>query len=181
MNETAIDTEKQIINLFPERETAVCGGWILKSYAGQLWVHPFYRVLKNNTNEGIRICEKIARYKSEKCMFRIVEYTSYYLRSRLTEENNYCFKEYTAVGELNLTDKLPERITNIRQKLCIPKISIIQRKISNSGAGIMELTVEDKGIGRGMPDITAIGRRWMDTLFLFDGNMLRDSALWNVL
>ena len=42
MNEPAIRTEEQIISLFPDRETQVCRGWVLKRMEGQLLVYPLY-------------------------------------------------------------------------------------------------------------------------------------------
>lgn len=32
MNEPAIRTEEQIISLFPDRETQICQGWIMKKW-----------------------------------------------------------------------------------------------------------------------------------------------------
>ncbi|MDE6759386.1 MAG: hypothetical protein K2J90_01760 [Lachnospiraceae bacterium] len=181
MNETAVDTEEQIVSLFPEQETVVCGGWILKMYAKRLWVHPLYCILDGDIDERIRICEEIGKYKAAKCAFRIAECTNYYLRSRLIEENNYCFKSYATVSELNLTDKMLTRITKGKQKTCIPEISVIQRKNSDSGIGTIELAVADEETIQGKPDGKAVGKMWIDTLFFFDGSLLSDSALWNVL
>ena len=42
VNEPAIRTEEQIISLFPDRETQVCRGWVLKRMEGQLLVYPLY-------------------------------------------------------------------------------------------------------------------------------------------
>ncbi len=181
MNEAAVEIEEQIVSLFPEQETAVCGGWILKTYAKQLWVHPLYRILDGDIDERIRICEKIGSYRATKYVFRIAENTNYYLRSRLTEEYNYYFKGYATVGELNLTDKILAKITKDKQKMCIPEIPVIQRKISDSGVGRIELAMSDEEIVQGIPDNKAVGRIWIDTLFLFDASLLSDSVLWNVL
>ena len=42
VNEPAIRTEEQIISLFPDRETLICRGWVLKRMEGQLLVYPLY-------------------------------------------------------------------------------------------------------------------------------------------
>ena len=42
MNEPAIKIEEQIVSLFPDRETFVCRGWILKKMDGYLVVYPLY-------------------------------------------------------------------------------------------------------------------------------------------
>lgn len=42
MNEPAIRTEEQIISLFPDRETLICRGWVLKRMERQLLVYPLY-------------------------------------------------------------------------------------------------------------------------------------------
>ena len=44
VNEPAIRTEEQIISLFPDRETQVCRGWVLKRMEEQLWVYPLYYI-----------------------------------------------------------------------------------------------------------------------------------------
>lgn len=183
MNDAAVATEEQIISLFPEQEAAVCGGWILKTYAKhkQLWIHPLYRILDGNIDERIRICEKIGKYKAAKCVFRIAEYTNYYLRSQLTKEYNYYFKGYAIVSELNLTDKVLAKIAERKQKMCMPEISVVQRKIGDSGASMIELTMLDEKIVQDMSDNKVVGRMWIDTLFLFDASLLSDSILWNVL
>ena len=50
VNEPAIRTEEQIISLFPDRETLICRGWVLKRKEGQLWfcrVYLYHRYQKN--------------------------------------------------------------------------------------------------------------------------------------
>ena len=49
MNEPAIRTEEQSISLFPDRETLVCRGWVLKRMegrtAGAVWAVGFSQSL----------------------------------------------------------------------------------------------------------------------------------------
>ena len=42
VNEPAIRTEGQLISLFPDRETLICRGWVLKRMERQLLVYPLY-------------------------------------------------------------------------------------------------------------------------------------------
>ena len=42
VNEPAIRAEEQIISLFPDRETLICRGWVLKRMEGQLLIYPLY-------------------------------------------------------------------------------------------------------------------------------------------
>ena len=44
VNEPAIRAEEQIISLFPDRETQVCRGWVLKRMEEQLLVYPLYYI-----------------------------------------------------------------------------------------------------------------------------------------
>ncbi len=50
MNEPAIRTEEQIISLFPDRETLICRGWVLKRMERQLLVYPLYYKLRSERN-----------------------------------------------------------------------------------------------------------------------------------
>ncbi len=60
MNEPAIRTEEQIISLFPDRETQVCRGWVLKRMEGQLLVYPlYYKFSEGDIPENIRRCEEM--------------------------------------------------------------------------------------------------------------------------
>ena len=103
MNEPAIRTEEQIISLFPDRETQVCRGWVLKRMEGQLLVYPlYYKFSEGDIPENIRRCEEIGRQCGARCVFRIVEHTNYHLSSILTD-NGYGLEKCGVVGEWNLT------------------------------------------------------------------------------
>ena len=47
VNEPAIRTEEQIISLFPDKETLVCRGWVLKKMEGQLLLYPLYYIFSD--------------------------------------------------------------------------------------------------------------------------------------
>ena len=103
MNEPAIRTEEQIISLFPDRETQVCRGWVLKRMEGQLLVYPlYYKFSEGDISENIRRCEEISRQCGAGCVFRIVEHTNYHLSSILTD-NGYGLEKCGVVGECDLT------------------------------------------------------------------------------
>ena len=103
MNEPAIRTEEQIISLFPDRETLICRGWVLKRMEGQLLVYPlYYKFSEGDIPENVRRCEEISRQCGAVCVFRIVEHTNYRLSSILTD-NGYGMEKCGVVGEWNLT------------------------------------------------------------------------------
>ncbi len=103
MNEPAIRTEEQIISLFPDRETLICRGWVLKRMEGQLLVYPlYYKFSEGDIPENIRRCEEISRQCGAGCVFRIVEHTNYHLSSILTD-NGYGLEKCGVVDEWNLT------------------------------------------------------------------------------
>ncbi len=103
MNEPAIRTEEQIISLFPDRETLICRGWVLKRMEGQLLVYPlYYKFSEGDISENIRRCEEISRQCGAGCVFRIVEHTNYHLSSILTD-NGYGLEKCGVVGECDLT------------------------------------------------------------------------------
>ena len=103
MNEPAIRTEEQIISLFPDRETLICRGWVLKRMEGQLLVYPlYYKFSEGDIPENIRRCEEISRQCGAGCVFRIVEHTNYHLSSILTD-NGYGLEKCGVVGECDLT------------------------------------------------------------------------------
>ncbi len=69
MNEPAIRTEEQIISLFPDRETQVCRGWVLKRMEGQLLVYPlYYKFSEGDIPENVRRCEEISRQCGAVCV-----------------------------------------------------------------------------------------------------------------
>ena len=103
MNEPAIRTEEQIISLFPDRETLICRGWVLKRMEGQLLVYPlYYKFSDGDIPENIRRCEEISRQCGAGCVFRIVEHTNYHLSSILMD-NGYGLEKCGVVGECDLT------------------------------------------------------------------------------
>ena len=103
MNEPAIRTEEQIISLFPDRETLICRGWVLKRMEGQLLVYPlYYKFSEGDIPENIRRCEEIGRQCGAGCVFRIVEHTNYHLSSILTD-SGYGLEKCGVVGECDLT------------------------------------------------------------------------------
>ncbi|WP_251209728.1 hypothetical protein [Acetatifactor aquisgranensis] len=103
VNEPAIRTEEQIISLFPDRETLICRGWVLKRMEGQLLVYPlYYKFSEGDIPENIRRCEEISRQCGAGCVFRIVEHTNYHLSSILTDKG-YGLEKCGVVGEWNLT------------------------------------------------------------------------------
>lgn len=102
MNESAVRLEEQIISLFSEWETEICQGWILKKMGRHLLVYPLYGNCSHmNILDNIHKCEEISCQGNLDCMFRIVEYTNYYLSSVLAD-NGYRVEKCCVVGELYL-------------------------------------------------------------------------------
>ncbi|MCI8932778.1 MAG: hypothetical protein HFI02_16430 [Lachnospiraceae bacterium] len=153
VNEPAIRTEEQIISLFPDRETQVCRGWVLKRMEGQLLVYPlYYKFSEGDIPENIHRCEEISRQCGEGCVFRIVEHTNYHLSSILTD-NGYGIEKCGVVCEWNLTADAG--------KLCM------KEKIQ----GVLFLKNGNGGTEYVMAGETVIGIKRQRLLFLTDGNL----------
>ena len=106
MNDPAIRVEEQIISLFPDRETRIFQGWILKKMDRHLMVYPlYYKFSQGDIHDNIRKCEEISRQSGMDCVFRIVEHTNYYLSSILTD-NGYGLKKCGVVAEWNFIGNL---------------------------------------------------------------------------
>lgn len=104
MNELAIRLEEQIISLFPDKETQVSHGWILKKMRRQFWIYPLYYNLSwGNIPDLIQNCEEISHQSGMDCMFRIVEHTNYYL-SAILKDTGYAMRKCGVVGEMRLAD-----------------------------------------------------------------------------
>ncbi len=162
MNEPAIRTEEQIISLFPDRETQVCRGWVLKRMEGQLLVYPlYYKFSDGDIPENIRRCEEISRQCGAGCEFRIVEHTNYYLSSILTD-SGYGLEKCGVVGEWNLTGDAGE--------LCVEG-KMQDGLILKNGNGGMEYVMAGE---------TVIGIKRQGLLFLLDGN-LPDISMGDIL
>lgn len=162
MNEPAIRTEEQIISLFPDRETLICRGWVLKRMEGQLLVYPlYYKFSDGDIPENIRRCEEIGRQCGAGCVFRIVEHTNYHLSSILTD-NGYGLEKCGVVGGWNLT-------TDTRELCMKEKMSEgLFLKNGNSGTGYV------------MVGESVIGIKRQGLLLLPDGN-LPDTGLEDIL
>ena len=162
MNEPAIRTEEQIISLFPDRETQVCRGWVLKRMEGRLLVYPlYYKFSDGDIPENIRRCEEIGRQCGAECVFRIVEHTNYHLSSILTD-NGYGLEKCGVVGGWNLT-------TDTRELCMKEKMSEgLFLKDGNSGTGYV------------MVGESVIGIKRQGLLLLPDGN-LPDTGLEDIL
>ena len=162
MNEPAIRTEEQIISLFPDRETQVCRGWVLKRMEGQLLVYPlYYKFSEGDIPENIRRCEEIGRQCGAGCVFRIVEHTNYHLSSILTD-NGYGLEKCGVVGEWNLTGDAG--------KLCMER-KMPEGLFLKNGNGGTEYVMAGE---------TVIGIKRQGLLFLPDGN-LSDIGLEDIL
>ena len=162
MNEPAIRTEEQIISLFPDRETLICRGWVLKRMEGQLLVYPLYcKFSEGDIPENIRRCEEISRQCGAGCVFRIVEHTNYHLSSILTD-NGYGLEKCGVVGECDLTRNAGE--------LCM----------EGKMQGELFLKSGNGGTEYVMAGETAIGIKRQGLLFLPDGN-LPDTGLEDIL
>ena len=162
MNEPAIRTEEQIISLFPDRETLICRGWVLKRMEGQLLVYPlYYKFSEGDIPENIRRCEKISRQCGAGCVFRIVEHTNYHLSSILTD-NGYGLEKCGVVGECSLTGDAG--------KLCM----------EGKMQGGLFLKNGNGGTEYVMAGETVIGIKRQGLLFLSDGN-LSDTGLEDIL
>ena len=153
MNEPAIRTEEQIISLFPDRETQVCRGWVLKRMEGRILVYPlYYKFSDADIPENIRRCEKISRQCGAGCVFRIVEHTNYHLSSILTD-NGYGLEKCGVVGECDLTGDAG--------KLCVKGKMQGGFLLKNGNGGTEYVMAED----------TVIGIKRQRLLFLPDGNL----------
>lgn len=166
MNESAVRLEEQIISLFPDRETLVCQGWILKKKGGQLFVHPLYCNLSQmNILDNIQKCEEISRQSSLDCTFRIIEHTNYHLSSVLTD-NGYKVEKCCVVGRLYLmgTDRY----------LCDKKAQKCRLFLKETaGMGMVEYVMAESG--------TRVGIKRQSLLFLPDGNLSDGVGLGEIL
>lgn len=162
MNEPAIRTEEQIISLFPDRETQVCRGWVLKRMEGRLLVYPlYYKFSDGDIPENIRRCEEIGRQCGAGCVFRIVEHTNYHLSSILTD-SGYGLEKCGVVGECDLTGDTGE----LRMEGKMSEGLFL--KNGNSGTGYV------------MVGESVIGIKRQGLLLLPDGN-LPDTGLEDIL
>lgn len=162
MNEPAIRTEEQIISLFPDMETQVCRGWVLKRMEGQLLVYPlYYKFSDGDIPENIRRCEEIGRQCGAGCVFRIVEHTNYHLSSILTD-SGYGLEKCGVVGECDLTGDTGE----LRMEGKMSEGLFL--KNGNSGTGYV------------MAGESVIGIKRKGLLLLPDGN-LSDTGLEDIL
>lgn len=153
MNESAIRTEEQIISLFPDRETHVCRGWVMKRMEGQLLVYPlYYKFSDGDIPENIRKCEEISRQCGAVCVFRIVEHTNYHLSSILTD-NGYGLGKCGVVGECDLMGDAG--------KLCMEGKMPDKLFLKNGNGGTEYI----------MAGETVIGIKRQGLLFLPDGNL----------
>ena len=162
MNEPAIRTEEQIISLFPDRETLICRGWVLKRMEGQLLVYPlYYKFSEGDIPENIRRCEEISRQCGAGCVFSIVEHTNYHLSSILTD-NGYRLEKCGVVGECDLTRNAGEPCMEgkIQGELFL-----------NNGNGGTEYVMAGESV---------VGIKRQGLLFLPDGN-LSDTGLEDIL
>ena len=131
MNEPAIRVEEQIISLFPDRETIVYQGWVLKKMDRHLFVYPlYYEPSRGNIPDNIRKCEEISRQSGMDCVFRIVEHTNYYLCSLLTD-NGYGLKKCGLVGEWNFTGNMGILWKKSSSTICFLKISGQERSMKD--------------------------------------------------
>ncbi len=76
VNEPAIRTEEQIISLFPDRETLICWGWVLKRMERQLLVYPlYYKFSEGDIPENILLSKGGLKVdlQNEKCVMVIDE------------------------------------------------------------------------------------------------------------
>lgn len=153
MNEPAIRTEEQIISLFPDRETLICRGWVLKRMEGRIVVYPlYYKFSDGYIPENVRRCEEISQQCGAGCEFRIVEHTNYHLSAFLTD-NGYGVEKCGVVGECDLTVNAGE--------LCM-KEKMPDGLFIKNGNGGMEYDM----VGE-----TVIGIKCQGLLFLPDGNL----------
>ncbi len=150
------------LRLFPDRETLICRGWVLKRMEGQLLVYPlYYKFSEGDIPENIRRCEEISRQCGAGCVFRIVEHTNYHLSSILTD-NGYGLEKCGVVGECDLTRNAGE--------LCM----------EGKMQGELFLKSGNGGTEYVMGGETAIGIKRQGLLFLPDGN-LPDTGLEDIL
>lgn len=153
MNEPAIRTEEQIISLFPDRETLICRGWVLKRMEGRIVVYPLYYKYSDGDIPGnMRRCEEISRQCGAGCVFRIVEHTNYHLSSILTD-NGYGLEKCGVVGECDLTEDAG--------KLCMEGKMPDGLLLKNGNGGTEYV----------MAGETVIGIKYHGLLFLPNGNL----------
>ena len=166
MNESAVRLEEQVISLFSEWETEICQGWILKKMGRYLLVYPLYgNCSQMNILDNIHKCEEISCQGSLNCMFRIVEYTNYYLSSVLAD-NGYRVEKCCVVGELYLLEKGSCLYESEMQKC---RLFLKQGK----GTETVEYVMAEH-------DIT-VGIKRQNLLFLPDGNLPDGTDLEEIL
>lgn len=196
MNEPAIRTEEQIISLFPDRETLICRGWVLKRMEGQLLVYPlYYKFSKGDIPENIRRCEEISRQCGAECAFRIVEHTNYHLSAILTD-NGYGLERCGVISECNLYShsiafaniKMYNERAHLYCRTENRRINALASIMGDAGKLCMKEKMQDvlllKNGNGGMEYVMAgervIGIKHQGLLFLPDGNLL-DTGLEDIL
>lgn len=114
MYNSAIQLEEQRLNLFPEAETMIHEGWVIKMLDGRLFVCPLYQSSFGQIDERIRYCEDLGRRKKTACVFRVIEQTNYYLNSRL-EKNGYQVHRQATIAALQITEDTAARLSGHKQ------------------------------------------------------------------
>lgn len=164
MNEYAIRLEEQIISLFPQQETEVYQGWIIKKEGSHLCVHPLYSYYPDhNILQSIQRCETISRQNGLDCMFRIAEYTNYHLASVLTDYG-YRLQQCCLIGELQIEQQEDpvyrnDGVTCPETAQCLDSLLIRQ-----TDGGNIEKIISQSGM--------VIGFRRQELLFIPNGDRM---------
>lgn len=182
MKHTAVRLEEHLLNLFPDAETEIYEGWIMKKLGSRLYVCPLYNTSFDHIDERIRHCEEISRRKNAHCIFRVIEQTNYYLNSRL-EKCSYGIQNQATVATLPVTEELCSRLpvqdgaghSGSLELVPSPdgkhnETVVVSRVCKNAQSSDQELCHrKNLGIKRG------------SLLFLFDGNNCGPSELAEIL
>ncbi len=176
MNEQAIRTEETLTNLIARAETILYDGWVLKVIAEYMIVYPLYSKSSDNMQERIQMCEQLGKENGATCIFRIPQYTNYFLKSRLLD-NGY----RATIGALNLKDTCLDMLngeSDVSKKVILEKndygvtdaVHIPQKLICGECISISENT-----------NIKQVGIKQGDHLLINNGLALKQSDLFSIL
>jgi len=164
MSKEAIGLEEQIISLFPDLDTEVYKGCVLKQSGDLLMIYPLYCSSDEYVLERMEHCERLGMQKGLSCCFHIVEHTNYHLSAVLTDKG--CSQVlYGMVAELCLPQgEAPACFCRENVKCCA--------RPSFHGKDIEDIIGTDGAV---------IGKMRREFLFVLNGGLLSDADLKELL
>lgn len=177
MNEQVLRIEEEITNLMTCTETILYNGWILKIVADYMIIYPLYSKSMDNMLERVQTCEQIGKTKGVTCIFRIVQYTNYCLKSCLSD---YDYKDCrrAIIGSLDLLNDYMNNMKESDVPLC--KVSF-EKNDSSIGTDRNYISESECVYISDDKQIKEIGVKQGNQLFINDGLVLNKEELISVI